>query len=273
MVPMFLVNGECSVTGKQLFGTMVFTSKCQKAFVKSNEQYELDLSAVITVVPIQPYADCSEVHKAHPDLPSSIYTITLWNTNSRAEVVCDMDTDGGGWTVFQHRVNGSVDFYRNFSSYENGFGSLHGEFWLGLSLMHEMTSHTTNELRIDIQRANGSLGYVVYPKFRIEAAPTYILRIGNKTDYGGISSTSVDSFTDTGYGGAVDMAFTTFDRDNDLIVENCALLYHGAWWYHSCYKYANLNGDYVTPGTDSNNAIKFDSMTSLKTSRLMFRTA
>ncbi|XP_052787327.1 coadhesin-like [Mya arenaria] len=131
------------------------------------------------------YADCSEIHKAHPDLPSSIYTITTWNTSSQAKVVCDMDTDGGGWTVFQHRVNGSVDFYRNFSSYEAGFGSPSGEFWLGLSLMHEMTSRTTNELRIDIQRANGGLGYVVYPKFRIEAAPTYILRIGTKTDYGG----------------------------------------------------------------------------------------
>ncbi|WAR29182.1 ANGP2-like protein, partial [Mya arenaria] len=83
------------------------------------------------------YADCSEVHKAHPDFPSSIYTITLWNTSSRAEVVCDMDTDGGGWTVFQHRVNGSVDFYRNFSSYENGFGSLHGEFWLGKMLVDD----------------------------------------------------------------------------------------------------------------------------------------
>jgi hypothetical protein len=33
--------------------------------------------------------------------------------------------------VFQYRFNGSVDFYRNFSDYERGFGSLDGEFWLG----------------------------------------------------------------------------------------------------------------------------------------------
>ena len=33
--------------------------------------------------------------------------------------------------VFQRRINGEVDFYRNWDSYVNGFGSKNGEFWLG----------------------------------------------------------------------------------------------------------------------------------------------
>ena len=44
-----------------------------------------------------------------------------------------MDTDGGGWVVFQRRMDGNEDVYCNWTDYVKGFGDLNGEFWLGLN--------------------------------------------------------------------------------------------------------------------------------------------
>ncbi|XP_070173797.1 angiopoietin-2-like [Littorina saxatilis] len=58
--------------------------------------------------------------------------VTIYPDNSTPlQVYCDQVTDGGGWTVFQRRQDASVDFYRNWTSYQNFFGDLTGNFWLG----------------------------------------------------------------------------------------------------------------------------------------------
>ena len=69
-----------------------------------------------------------------------------------------METDGGGWTVFQRRQDGSVDFYRNWTDYENGFGNLTGEFWLGLSKINRLTK-ASNTLRVDLEDFDGNTSY------------------------------------------------------------------------------------------------------------------
>ncbi|KAK9410171.1 ryncolin-3-like [Crotalus adamanteus] len=55
-------------------------------------------------------------------------------------VFCDMETDGGGWLLFQRRQDGSVNFYRDWKSYKKGFGRQGSEFWLGNDKIHLLTS-------------------------------------------------------------------------------------------------------------------------------------
>jgi len=33
--------------------------------------------------------------------------------------------------VFQRRLEGSIDFNRNWTAYKEGFGYLHRDFWIG----------------------------------------------------------------------------------------------------------------------------------------------
>ena len=156
-----------------------------------------------------------------------------------------METDGGGWTVFQRRQDGSVDFYRYWTDYENGFGNLTGEFWLGLSKIHRLTKEGSNTLRVDLGDFEGNTAYANYSTFSISDGSTeYILTVG------GYSGTAGDSmFVHNG------MRFSTRDNDNDLWSEaNCAQDFTGAWWYRYCY-YSNLNGHYFNSSTSNDQGI------------------
>ena len=147
-----------------------------------------------------------------------------------------METDGGGWTVFQRRQDGSLDFYRNWTDYENGFGDLIGEFWLGLSKIHRLTKEGSNTLRVDLGDFEGNTSYANYSTFNVSNSSTeYILTVG------GYSGTAGDSLTVNHNG----RRFSTRDNDNDMWPDNCAQYYTGAWWYNSCHN-SNLNGRYFS---------------------------
>ena len=155
-------------------------------------------------------------------------------------VRCDMVTDGGGWIVFQRRVDASVDFYRGWQEYKNGFGDLNGNFWLGLEKLHKLASPGKGAmLRVDMKhfRNPDSVKYAEYRLFEImdEAA-------GYRLNVGGYSGDAGDSLLYH-----VRSMFTTKDRDQDSYPVNCAVPCAGAWWYYKCYL-ANLNGLYRVNG-------------------------
>ena len=91
---------------------------------------------------------------------------------------CDQTTAGGGWTVFQKRLDGSVDFYRNWIDYKQGFGNLRGEFWLGLDNIHRLTNQTNNKLQVELEDFQGNTVYAEYDTFAVaDEADNYTLTV------------------------------------------------------------------------------------------------
>ncbi|XP_032490924.1 tenascin isoform X6 [Phocoena sinus] len=176
--------------------------------------------------------DCSQA-MLNGDTTSGVYTVYLNNDKTqRQEVFCDMTSDGGGWIVFLRRKNGREDFYRNWKAYTAGFGDLKEEFWLGLDTLNKITAQGQYELRVDL-RDHGQSAYAVYDKFSVGDARTrYRLKVE------GYSGTAGDSMA---YHNG--RSFSTFDKDTDSAITNCALSYKGAFWYKNCHR-VNLMGRY-----------------------------
>ena len=112
---------------------------------------------------------CCDVNVLHS--PSAVYQLqNLCGGKWRTSVVCDTQTADGGWTVIQRRKDGSVDFNRPWSDYENGFGDLNGEFWYGLENINCLTQTGQWEIRIDLEFENKVKSYLHYNVFKVGSA-------------------------------------------------------------------------------------------------------
>uniref|UniRef100_A0A8C3IR74 Fibrinogen C-terminal domain-containing protein n=1 Tax=Chrysemys picta bellii TaxID=8478 RepID=A0A8C3IR74_CHRPI len=183
--------------------------------------------------------NCKEL-LATGNIMSGWYTIYPHDCKAMT-VLCDMDTDGGGWIVFQRRVDGSVDFYRDWNSYKRGFGSRLSEFWLGNDNIHLLSFLGPNELRIDLRDFDNNHEFATFSSFKVAGeTEKYTLIIGPF-----VTGTAGDSLIE--HNG---MMFTTHDRDNDMSLINCAVTFKGGWWYGNCHM-SNLNGLYLKGAHES----------------------
>ncbi|XP_020953998.1 tenascin-X isoform X13 [Sus scrofa] len=166
---------------------------------------------------------------------STSRTTTIFLNGNRERplnVFCDMETDGGGWLVFQRRMDGKTDFWRDWEDYAHGFGNISGEFWLGNEALHSLTKAGDYSLRVDL-RAGEEAVFAQYESFQVDsAAEHYRLHLE------GYHGTAGDSMSY--HSGSV---FSARDRDPNNLLISCAVSYRGAWWYRNCH-YANLNGLY-----------------------------
>ncbi|XP_005099665.1 ryncolin-1 [Aplysia californica] len=126
------------------------------------------------------------------------------------------------WTYGKRRrVNGRVDFERSWADYRMGFGDPHGDYWLGLDDMADLTRHRDQDLRIDFLFKGKNYTFPYLP-FRV--AP---LQDNFRLDMG---SYITDEFYRV-HNGAV---FSTWDNDKS---GGCSKkTYKTGWWFVRCHQ-------------------------------------
>ncbi|CAC5415219.1 Ryncolin-4,Microfibril-associated glycoprotein 4,Angiopoietin-related protein 7,Ficolin-2,Ficolin-3,Ficolin-1,Fibrinogen C domain-containing protein 1 [Mytilus coruscus] len=194
---------------------------------------------------VKGYIDCDDVPHTH----SGIYRIFPVGIPGGVLVYCDMKTAGGKWTVLQRRIDGSVDFYKTWQEYSEGFGNLLGNYYLGNENIHFLSKQAQYELRVDLRNAEDHERYALYSRFSISNSNNmYKLNVSGFDT----NSDAGDSLTDVN-----GITFKTWDSVED----KCPKLRNGAWWYIDCSD-ANLNGYYFQPGTDDPSGVRWDTFES-----------
>ncbi|XP_041360972.1 microfibril-associated glycoprotein 4-like [Gigantopelta aegis] len=147
----------------------------------------------------------------------------------------------GGRTLMQYRHLPSEDFYRNWTDYRDGFGSLDSDFWLGLEKVYQIVRDRTFDLRLYMRLKNGTYYQHRFLNFTIsDEASGYTLYFDSAAPY------SVDPLGDslTTLKGS---KFSTKDVDNDNWSNgSCADLFESGFWFNSCAD-CNPNGRLLKP--------------------------
>ena len=216
------------------------------------------------------YLKCYRVSKAK-DGPHTIYPSKPGL--SSLQVSCDQETDGGGWIMYQRRVDGTVNFTKNWVAYKDMFGN-HGdnttELWLGNENVYQLLQSygsTQWEMRIEVDAFDGSGCWVVASNFRMNnEAHRYSM------NWDSVSASKDELVGDLNYHKLI--PFITLDNNEGSDdAKQCINEYKGGWWYVKCVM-VFLNGEYEKQPVATFKSISFDRCkyrVALQRSRMMFR--
>lgn len=127
-----------------------------------------------------------------------------------------------------YAINGEIDNVRQWEEYKNGFEGDEG-FWLGLDMIHQLTSSASYKLRMEGRSKDGNMSWVEWSTFRVaDESDDYRLTVSGYND----NSTLFELDTNIPMLSFDQMPFTTMDRDNDNC-DTCNMAEEmrlGWWW-------------------------------------------
>ncbi|PWA17498.1 hypothetical protein CCH79_00011326 [Gambusia affinis] len=175
-------------------------------------------------------SDCSELFD-RGERANGTYAIKP-NGSEPFMVFCDMSR-GRGATVIQQRRDGSMNFDQPWEKYENGFGELQGEFWLGLKKMYFLASQENSVLHIQLEDWKQNRHFIQYRFYLEGPMSNYAIRLVY------LSGSLPDPLSNH-----TRVVFSTKDRDNSRHwASRCSHPQSGGWWFSSCGD-TNLNERY-----------------------------
>ncbi|XP_077981274.1 fibrinogen-like protein 1 [Glandiceps talaboti] len=241
-------NGECddsSYEDKTILTELLQIVRQQSLQIQELSQMVQNLTNGCQLSKETTVQDCStlEMYNSSPtSTTSGVNQIQPTGIRSPFDVYCEV-SNSNVWTVIQRRLDGSVNFFRNWTDYKTGFGNIDGEYWLGNDNIYALTNQASYKLRIDLEEWDGTTSYAQYDRFWIEGEENnYILHLG---EYSGTAGDSMKYSTVRHDG----QPFSTYDRDNDShLGQHCARYNKSGWWFNDCNN-SNLNGEYLPEGS------------------------
>lgn len=139
--------------------------------------------------------------------------------------------------MIQRRIDGSINFYRGWNQYKNGFGDVDSEFWIGLDKIRVLVQNGYTILRVELEEGSET-AFAEYSSFYIAGEDDkYRIHVSGYNGTAGDGISCTDLFCNN------DAQFSTYDNDNDAATRNNAEIWRGAWWYNDGHR-SNLNGEY-----------------------------
>ena len=107
-----------------------------------------------------------------------------------------------GWIIIHQHLDDTLDWQLRWADYKTGFGSIDGNFWLGLEAMHLLTSSQDYQLRVEMQQTSTSKWF---------SAEYWMFKIGDELDKYrlGVSGYSGDAGDSLQYDVTATMTMTT----------------------------------------------------------------